>query len=173
MHARQVTTYHISTMTMGERSALASKWLEEAGDAAAAGGSSSRPAHEAALSDAGSPLSSDDEAEPAPQLLETWIMMEVCVCVCVCTRARVGRGQRLPACASHHTLALPTPAHTPRCAPQFCEKGCLARAVKQGKFKRRSDGQPEMVRLGSWCAETLRLVSRAVRRTSICLMRSW
>ena len=36
MHARQVTTYHISTMTMGERSALASKWLEEAGDAAAA-----------------------------------------------------------------------------------------------------------------------------------------
>jgi hypothetical protein len=155
-------------MTMGERSTLASKWLEEAGNTAAAPSSSSRPALEAAavFPDADSPLSSDDEAEPAPQLLETWIMMQVCVCVCVFEHS-CGAGWAVPGgqCQLCNTLVPCTPAHTLLCS-QFCEKGSLERAVKQGKFKRRSDGQPEMVRLRGWLVETLWRASSRVRRCS-------
>lgn len=73
----QVTTYHISTLSLSERSALATSWLE-AGTTV----SSQRAVQELEdshdlNSDGGSTVSSDLEETP-PDLLETIIVMEYC-----------------------------------------------------------------------------------------------
>lgn len=73
----QVTTYHISTMSMSERKALASSWL-------AGGGPSQQPVQEELgegsrdqedNSSSGSTISSDLDEEP-PDLLETYVVQE-------------------------------------------------------------------------------------------------
>jgi hypothetical protein len=77
-HPNVVTTYHISTMSISERSALASSWLEGGGPSGA----------QQSLQDLDEPLgamgndrdsdasSNSDLDESPPDLLETWIIME-------------------------------------------------------------------------------------------------
>lgn len=96
----QVACYHVSTMSISERSALAKSWLAE----------SATPEDAAAVDQAADDSSSSSGQSgsgtdaPPDSMLETWIIL------------------------------------------QFCERGSLDRAVKLGKFLRKTDGQPEMVR---------------------------
>jgi hypothetical protein len=74
-----VTTFHISTMTINQRSALAKSWLADSK-------TPEEPDQEAAAgADAGSNAGSDNssasdssESGSPPDLLETWIIMEFC-----------------------------------------------------------------------------------------------
>jgi hypothetical protein len=102
-HPNVVTTYHISTMTMAERSALANKWLQEAGGAPA-DTSAAAAAGDASFADADSTASSDaDEGRAQAQLSETWVVME------------------------------------------WCERGCLERAIKQGSVAVASGRSSDLV----------------------------
>jgi hypothetical protein len=77
-HPNMVTTYHISTMSMSERSALASSWLD-------GGGPSQQVVQEEppdsrdddgdSSSGSGSTVSSDLDEDP-PDIMETWVVME-------------------------------------------------------------------------------------------------
>lgn len=75
-HPNVVITYHISTMSMSERSALASSWLD--------GGGPSQQVVQEELPDSrddygdsssGSTVSSDLDEDP-PDVMETWVVME-------------------------------------------------------------------------------------------------
>lgn len=77
-HPNVVTTYHISTMSMSERSALASSWLEGAGPSGAQQSlqdpdEAIGPVDDDTDSDASS---NSDLDESPPDVLETWIIME-------------------------------------------------------------------------------------------------
>ena len=47
---------------------------------------------------------------------------------------------------------------------EFCERGSLERAIKQGKFRRAADGQPEMVRLMAFHSHSC--IKRVVEHSS-------
>lgn len=69
-------TYHISTMSMSERSALASSWREGGGPSGAQQpGQYMVDAQDDDADSEGSSGSSDLDESP-PDLLETWIIME-------------------------------------------------------------------------------------------------
>lgn len=77
-----VTTFHISTMTINQRSALAKSWLadsktpEEPDQEAAEAGADA--ASDADSDDSSASDSDSSESGSPPDLLETWIIMEFC-----------------------------------------------------------------------------------------------
>lgn len=75
-HPNVVTTYHISTMSMSERSALASSWLECGGPASSQQAMQQEPDDSRRDSDSDGSSNSSDMDEGPPGLLETWVIME-------------------------------------------------------------------------------------------------
>lgn len=80
-HPNVVQTYHISTMTVAQRSALANTWLSEGDGSGSDGGKQGLPQDTDQQQDADS--SSDDNSRTSIEaqqknLLETWLIMEVC-----------------------------------------------------------------------------------------------
>jgi hypothetical protein len=111
----QVQTYHISTMTVAQRNALAAAWLKDGGAGASSSNSAAHMVAAAAAarqasvmdeehhSDSNNSNSSEGSYEEQSEALETWMVLE------------------------------------------FCEKGTLQRALSQGRFKCRDSAQPDMV----------------------------
>jgi hypothetical protein len=76
-----VTTFHISTMTINQRSALAKSWLADSKTPEEPGQEADAAAADAASdADDNSDGSGSDSSEAGspPDLLETWIIMEFC-----------------------------------------------------------------------------------------------
>eukprot|EP00775_Hariotina_reticulata_P004708 gene4708-4959_t len=122
LHPNVVQTYHISTMTVSQRNALANSWMQELKAAKAAkrmrqstssenlaqrlaATGQSRQSDQSGAGGVGAAVDSDGggRGSEQPDLMETWMIME------------------------------------------FCEKGSLERAINHGTFVRRSDRQPEMI----------------------------
>jgi hypothetical protein len=79
-HPNVVTTYHISTMSMPERSSLASSWLEGGGPTSSQHAMQREDEETRRDSDSDASSNSSDMDEAPPDLLETWVIMECKLC---------------------------------------------------------------------------------------------